>query len=181
MTEMLEALAVGLSFGFLLQKAGLSRYDRIVNVYRFRDLAVLKFLLTAVVVGAVGIRVLVTVGVAGALPVPATSLVGTLVGGVLFGIGMALSGFCPGTVAAGVGEGRLDYLVPGVLGLVAGALGFGAIYPWLSPLLRRGAIGAATLPGWIGAEPWLLVLLIAELFGLAVYALERPHARPEEP
>jgi uncharacterized membrane protein YedE/YeeE len=172
-TETFEALAVGLAFGFLLQKAGLSRYDRIVNVYRFRDLAVLKFLLTAVVTGAAAIQFLVSIGVAGPLPLPATFLVGNLAGGFVFGIGMALSGFCPGTVAAGVGEGRLDYLFPGVFGLITGALGFGLVYPWLLPLLRSGAIGAQTLPAWAGAEPWLIVLLLVEVFALAVYALER--------
>jgi uncharacterized membrane protein YedE/YeeE len=173
MTELFEALAVGLAFGFLLQRAGLSRYDRIVNIYRFRDWAVLKFLLTAVVTGALGIRVLAVLGIGNALPIPATLLVGNLAGGVLFGVGMALSGFCPGTVAAGVGEGRLDYLIPGVLGLVSGALGFGALYPWLLPMLRRGELGATTLPTLLGADRWLVILAILELFGLAVYALER--------
>lgn len=174
MTATFEALAVGLLFGFLLQKAGLARYDRIVNVYRFRDLTVLKFLLTAVVTGAVAIRLLVSTGAAGSVPVPATFVLGNAAGGFVFGIGMALSGFCPGTIAAGVGEGRLDYLFPGVLGMIAGALGFGIAYQWLMPVLRIGAVGALALPEWVGAEPWLVVLLFVELFALAVYALERP-------
>ena len=176
MTATFEALAVGLLFGFLLQKAGLARYDRIVNVYRFRDLAVLKFLLTAVTTGAVAIRLLASTGAASTVPVPATFVLGNAVGGVVFGIGMALSGFCPGTIAAGVGEGRLDYLFPGVFGMIAGAFGFGIVYQWLSPALRIGAIGAMTFPEWLGAEPWLVVLLFVELSALAVYALERPRS-----
>jgi uncharacterized membrane protein YedE/YeeE len=176
-TALIEALVVGLAFGFLLQKAGLSRYERIVNVYRFRDAAVLKFLLTAVVTGALGIRTLTACGLGDAVPIPATLLAGNVAGGILFGVGMALSGFCPGTIAAGAGEGRLDYLIPGVVGLVAGALGFGALYPWLLPILRGGELGVTTLPALMGAEPWLVILVLVEVFGLVVYALERPARR----
>ena len=49
------ALVVGIFFGFILQKVGFTRYSKIVNVYRFTDLGVLKFMLTAIVVGSVGI------------------------------------------------------------------------------------------------------------------------------
>ena len=110
-------LCIGFAFGWLLQKAGLAHYERIVNVFRFRDLAVLKFLLSALVTAAVGIRLLQGFGWAGDVPVPTTYVVGNLAGGVIFGVGMALSGFCPGTVAAGAGVGRPDYLIPGGVGL----------------------------------------------------------------
>jgi uncharacterized membrane protein YedE/YeeE len=173
MTEILQALSVGFAFGWLLQKAGLSRYDRIVNVYRFRDLAVVKFLVSALVVGAVGVRGLVALGLAGPVPVPSTFLVGNFGGGLLFGVGMAASGFCPGTIAAGIGEGRLDYLVPGGLGLVAGALAFGLAYPWVFPLVAKGATIGATLPLLLGADPWLVVVLLAEAAALLFYLIER--------
>ena len=63
--------------------------------------------------------------------VPATYIVGNLVGGLIFGVGMALAGFCPGTCAAGAGEGKLDYLIPGLLGFLTGAV-------HLRPDLRQG-------------------------------------------
>ena len=98
-------LAVGFAFGFLLQKAGLSRYDRIVNVFRGRDLTVLKFLMTALVTGAIGIRLVEGLGSSSIAPIPTTYVLGNVLGGIVFGVGMAVSGFCPGTVAAGVGDG----------------------------------------------------------------------------
>ncbi len=177
MLEVLEAGAIGLSFGWLLQRAGLSRYDRIVGVYRFRDLTVIKFLLSALSTGAVGIRGLAAAGLAGPIPMPATFWIGNLVGGVLFGAGMALSGFCPGTIAAGAGEGRLDYVVPGGLGLVAGALLFGAVYPVVFPVLARGASSSATLAELFGVHPWLAVACVVEVAVVVLVALERWEAR----
>jgi uncharacterized protein len=173
MNGLIEALGVGFCFGWLLQKAGLARYDRIVNVFRFRDLAVLKFLMTALVVGAVGIRSLVALDLAGPVPVPATFLLGNLVGGLVFGAGMALSGFCPGTIAAGIGEGRLDYLIPGSLGLIGGALVFGAAYRSIFPALARAAKSSLTIPDWLGVDPWLVVVLLTEVTLGLFYFLER--------
>jgi len=171
--KVVAALGIGFCFGWLLQKAGLARYDRVVNVYRFRDFAVLKFLLSALVVGAIGIQGSIALGFTISVPVPATFLAGNFAGGLVFGVGMAVSGFCPGTIAAGIGEGRLDYLIPGSLGLVLGALTFGALYARLFPILARTVYAGATIPEWCGVDPWLIVVLLAELAGIACYIAER--------
>ena len=41
------ALVLGVLFGFALNKAGLTKYHKIVNQFRLTDMAVLKFMLTA--------------------------------------------------------------------------------------------------------------------------------------
>lgn len=171
--NLLAALGIGFCFGWLLQKTGLARYDRVVNVFRFRDFTVLKLLLTALVVGALGLQLALALGLTHSLPVPATFLAGNFVGGAIFGVGMALSGFCPGTIAAGIGEGRLDYLIPGSLGLVAGALLFGGLYARLFPILARSVHAAATIPQWLGVDSWLIVVLLVELAGVIGYVVER--------
>lgn len=182
MIELAGALAVGFAFGWLLQKAGLSRYERIVGVYRFKDLAVVKVLLTALVVGAASLRALTALRLAGAVPIPATYFAGNLAGGVLFGIGMAVSGFCPGTVAAGAGEGRLDYLIPGMLGLIAGALAFGLLYPWVLPVVSIDVHPGLTIARWLGADPWLVLLVLAQIVLLVFYVIERRSVgTPHEP
>jgi len=53
MGDIVSALALGLAFGWFLNKAGLTHYARIVNVFRFRDLTVLPFMLVALLVGRV--------------------------------------------------------------------------------------------------------------------------------
>ncbi len=86
-------LALGFAFGFTLQKAGLSYYRNIVNVFRFTDLTVIKFMLTAVVVAMVGVYGLNALGAIALPAVSATYVVGNLVGGLVFGVGMAGAGF----------------------------------------------------------------------------------------
>ena len=93
MTSIIAPLFLGLLFGLSLNKAGLTKYHKIVNVFRFTDLAVLKFMMTALVVAMSGLYLLRGLGWISFPNVPATYLVGNLVGGLIFGIGMALTGY----------------------------------------------------------------------------------------
>ena len=91
-TQVIIALVLGTGFGFALQKAGLTQYHKIVNVFRFTDLAVVKFMLTALIVAMAGLFGLSGLGLID-LPVPPqTYIVGNLLGGLVFGVGMALVG-----------------------------------------------------------------------------------------
>ncbi len=87
------ALFLGVFFGFSLNKAGLTRYSKIVNVFRLTDMAVLKFMMTGLVVAMSGLYALRGLGWIKFPNVPATYIAGNLVGGLIFGVGMALSGF----------------------------------------------------------------------------------------
>jgi hypothetical protein len=89
----LTTIILGTAFGFMLNKAGLTKYNKIVNVFRFTDLAVLKFMMTALVVGMGGLYSLKALGVLTFPTVPATYIVGNIVGGLVFGVGMALAGY----------------------------------------------------------------------------------------
>ncbi len=93
MLDYLLALIFGFCFGWLLQKAGLTKYSKIVNVFRFTDLAVLKFMMSALVVGMIGLYGLQALGVITLMKITPTYVVGNLVGGLIFGVGMALAGF----------------------------------------------------------------------------------------
>ena len=93
MTNYILALLLGIAFGFSLNKAGLTRYNKIVNVFRFTDLAVLKFMMTALVVSMTGLYTLRSLGVITFPRVPETYIAGNLIGGLIFGIGMALTGY----------------------------------------------------------------------------------------
>lgn len=84
---------VGFLFGFSLNKAGLTKYHKIVNVFRFTDLAVLKFIMTSLSVAMIGLFILRGLGLVTFPNIPATYLVGNLAGGLLFGVGMALVGY----------------------------------------------------------------------------------------
>ncbi len=89
----LIALFIGVLFGFCLNKAGLTKYHKIVNVFRLTDLAVLKFMMTGIAVAMSGLFVLRWFGLVTFPTVPSTYVAGNLVGGLLFGVGMALTGY----------------------------------------------------------------------------------------
>ena len=93
MADIVWPLVVGFGFGWSLQKAGLSKYNKIVNVFRFTDLAVLKYMLAALAVAMVGVFGLNALGWIALPNVPATFVAGNLVGGLIFGVGMAGAGF----------------------------------------------------------------------------------------
>ena len=86
-------LILGLAFGLLLNKAGLTKYNKIVNVFRFTDMGVLKFMMTALAVAMSGLYALKALGFLTFPNVPGTYIIGNLVGGLIFGGGMALAGY----------------------------------------------------------------------------------------
>ena len=167
--RLLLGLLTGIVFGILLQKGRVAKFSVIVGQFILKDWTVVKVMGTAVVVGSVGVHALVSSGQAH-LHVKPVLLGGVLVGGVCFGVGMAIFGYCPGTSVAACGEGKPDAMV-GVLGMLAGALVFVVDFSALQPLIKGlGDMGKVTLPDATGTSPWLWVAgLVAG--GLAVFLL----------
>ena len=93
MANYIIALFLGVGFGFSLNKAGLTKYYKIVNVFRLTDLAVLKFIMTALTVAMIGLYSFRGLGWLTFPTVPSTYIAGNLIGGLIFGVGMALAGF----------------------------------------------------------------------------------------
>lgn len=156
--RLLLGLATGFVFGFLLQKGRVAKYRVIVGQFRLEDWTVVKVMGTAVLVGAVGIFALRPTELV-ALHIKPLLLGGVLVGGALFGIGMGLLGYCPGTSVAACGEGRKD-AIAGVLGQLLGAAAFVLAYPWLAPLIKLGDFGKITLPEVTGLSAWMWIGLV---------------------
>ena len=149
--KLLLGLGTGIVFGGLLQRGRASRYDAILAQLRLRDGSVARMMGTAIAVGAVGVHALVRAGKA-KLDIKPLQLGGVVGGGVLFGTGLAVLGYCPGTTLAAIGEGRRDAMV-GALGMLAGAGLFVRAYPTIEPLIKAGDQGKTMLPR-IGGSPW---------------------------
>jgi hypothetical protein len=170
--SLITGLVTGIIFGILLQKAQVLKYDKQVGALRFLDMTIFKFMLTAVVVGAIGIYLLKDLGVI-ALKLKATSIGAQVIGGLCFGVGWGILGYCPGTAGGALGEGRLDGLW-GILGMLCGAVVFAAVYPVLEAgILSIGAFGKITLPGVTGTNHWIIIGGLAAVVALASIFFEK--------
>ncbi len=165
-------LLFGVVFGFLLQKGGVTDYDVIIGQLLLTDMTVVRVMLSAVVVGSIGVHLLGSAGLARLQPKPQSART-TALGGLLFGFGFALLGYCPGTVAGAVGSGALDALLGGVTGILLGAGLYAAAY---SRFRRRRLVvdmpeGRRTLPELLGVSPWAVVLPGCALLVLVLWLI----------
>jgi uncharacterized membrane protein YedE/YeeE len=146
----------GMLFGYLLQKARVLRYDKQVGALRLMDMTIVKFMLSSILVGMVGVYLLHDLGLA-KLSLKPTLLGGNILGGVIFGLGWGLLGYCPGTSAGALGEGRWDALW-GILGMLAGAALYAEAYPALKgTVLTWGDYGKITIPQILGLRHWIII------------------------
>jgi uncharacterized membrane protein YedE/YeeE len=159
-------LATGIFFGFLLQRGGLVRFEKQVGMLLFKDFTVLKFMMTAICVGMIGI---ISLGYLGVLDIGHRPMnVGILViGGSLFGIGWALTGLCPGTALGALGEGRL-HAGFAIIGMLVGAMIFSRSFDFLQRTVFTWAdFGRVGLTDITGIPNFILVpVFIAGVFFL---------------
>ena len=118
-SQLLLGLVFGIAFGFLLQKGGVAKYHVLVGVLLLRDFTVIKVMLSAILVGMIGIFALRRAGLV-KLHVKPTRYAANIIGGLIFGVGFALSAYCPGTGAAALGQGNLDAIAV-MVGMVVGS------------------------------------------------------------
>jgi uncharacterized membrane protein YedE/YeeE len=167
MSQLLYGIITGILFGFFLQRGKVLRYDQQVGALRLTDMTILKFMLTAIFVGTVGIYLLYDLGIA-KLSIKSTILGSTIVGGLLFGVGWGLLGYCPGTSIGAIGEGRWDG-VWGVLGMLVGGALYAEAYPLMkNNLLSWGDLGKITLPGMLSINHWFVIIIFI-LSGIGLF------------
>lgn len=162
MNILLWGLVTGILFGFLLQKARVLRYDKQLGALRLIDMTIVKFMLSTVLVGMIGIYLLKDLGLV-ELKLKGTVLGSNLIGGLVFGVGWGLVGYCPGTSLGALGEGRWDSLWA-ILGMIFGAGVFAEVYPPLKQsVMSWGDFGKISLPQVLGINHWLIIVVITVL------------------
>lgn len=162
----------GLAFGFLLQKGGVGKYNVLVGQLLLQDFTVVKIILTAILVGMVGVFTLHHFGQV-KLHLKPTRIGANLVGGLIFGAGFALLGYCPGTVAVALGQGSWDALF-GMAGLVAGSWIFAELSGWSRRTVETwGDRGKVTLPDLLHVPRRAVVVGVAGTIIIALLLLDR--------
>lgn len=167
MKMLIYGLITGVLFGFFLQKARVLRYDKQLGALRFIDMTIVKFMLSTILVGMVGVYLLKDFGLV-KLSIKPTVLGGNIIGGLLFGVGWGFLGYCPGTSAGALGEGRWDAL-SGILGMLSGAALFAEVYPVLQKtVLTWGDFGKITLPELVNLNQWFVIFALV-IGGLVLF------------
>jgi hypothetical protein len=159
------AFLLGTGFGFSLERAGFGSARKLTAVFYLYDMAVVKVMFTAIVTAMTGIAVLSMAGVLdlGELYVEPTSLAAQAVGGLVFGAGFIVGGYCPGTSIAAIATGRKDGIAF-ALGMLAGVLAYVELTPGIDGWIKANAQGEMTLPSVTGvAMGWYALAFIAFL------------------
>lgn len=178
MNDTALALIIGMAFGFTLERAGLGSPAKLARQFYLKDFTVLKVMLSAMLTAMLGAFWLGRLGLINlsALYVPETFLLPQLVGGIVFGLGFALSGLCPGTscvaLASGRGEGAAT-----IGGLFMGVLATGLAFPLIEGFYTSTSYGALTAPQLTGLPYGVIVALVSVLAVSVFGVIARYEAR----
>ncbi len=169
------AVVFGAAFGFLLHRGRVADYNTIVRQFLFQDFTVIKIMLTAIVVGGIGVFALVNAGYAQFHIKPA-DLLAVALGAGIFGVGMVIYGYCPGTALAAIGAGSAHAFV-GAGGMLLGGIFYALSFDWMKVnILPAGAMGKVQLPQLLGVAAPVLLAALA-VIAVAVFALIESRSR----
>jgi hypothetical protein len=172
-TDLAIAVVLGFGFGYCLERAGFGSARKLTAVFYLYDMAVVKVMFTAIVTCMTGIALLSVIGAVDVSQfyVEPTALPAQILGGLLFGAGFMVGGYCPGTSMAAIATGRKDGL-SFALGMLAGVWAFAELTPGLEGWIRSVSQGELLLPAATGiGMPWwaaaFVVVLLAASRGMA--------------
>lgn len=177
-TALLLAIVVGVGFGFFLEQAGFGSSVKLAQQFYFRDLTVFKVMFTAIITAMLGLFWLSWFGLIDLLLVRVlpTFLIPQTVGGIIFGIGFVMGGYCPGTCCVASVTGKMDGWVH-LLGMFAGIFLFAEIFPYIEEWYSSTPMGEITLSEQFGLPHGTMVLIIVSVALAGFYGAEKLEAR----
>lgn len=130
-----SVLLVGIYFGVVLTKSEVVRWQRVHDMFLFKEPFMYLIIGTGVAVAMVAMLLIKKLGIKTIEGKPVTYVpkpyhTGVIVGGMIFGAGWAITGACPGPIYAQIGGGTWMALFT-----LAGALSGMFLYAWLKPKL----------------------------------------------
>ena len=176
------AVLLGIAFGWFLERGGMGNARKLAGQFYLTDLSVVKLMFTAIVTAMLGLFWLSWAGLLdlSRVFVPETFIAPQLVGGLVFGVGFATGGLCPGTSCVAAATGRKDGLAL-IAGMLAGVFVFGEAFPVIDHFADGTARGGWTLPQALGLSYGTVVgVIVAVALGAFAGAewLERRAERP---
>jgi hypothetical protein len=169
--QLILGLVMGSVFGFLLQKGGLTYYQVIIGQLLLRDFTVVKVIFNAVITGMIGVYFFNKIGSANLHPASGSLWTAGL-GGLIFGIGFGILGYCPGTAVGAFGRGAVDGLF-GILGIMIGVWLFTVVYPSIeNTALIKKEFNELTVPEALEIKPWQAIIPAVILLSLILVLVE---------
>ncbi|WP_024851538.1 DUF6691 family protein [Hydrogenovibrio kuenenii] len=144
--EIVLAIILGGAFGMVLQRIGATNPNHIIDMLKLTDLKLAKTILMAIGVSSIVVFIFNSFAPESVHFSVKAAYLGVLIGGMIFGIGFAVGGLCPGTSLASAAEGRKDAIFF-VLGGLVGSWLFAIAYEHLktSALYTTSLGGKSTL------------------------------------
>ena len=172
------ALLLGLGFGYCLERAGFGSARKLTAVFYLWDMAVVKVMFSAIVTAMAGLFLMSAAGVMdlSEIYLEPTNLAAQGLGGLVFGAGFIVGGYCPGTSIAAIATGRKDG-VAFALGMLAGVLAYAEFTPGIEAWIKAGSLGELTLPSVTGIGMGWWVLVFAAVLAAAGWGMGRLERR----
>lgn len=170
----ITALVAGLAFGYILISVGMGNSRKISAVFYGEDWSVMKIMFTAVITTML---LTYTAYYAGLLDVNLlqmanVNMTALIVGGAIFGVGMAIGGYCPGTSIAAVVTRKLDAVIF-IGGFLAGVWLYAVLYPWTASHLFSENLGKLTLSDIFNLPYGVMALLVVFIALITFFFLEK--------
>jgi uncharacterized protein len=167
--DIVFGIGIGFCFGYILQRTGITKYPRVMGMLLLKDFKILKFMLTAVTTSMILFYILGDLGI---IKLGLKTLDwGKLAGGLFFGTGMAILGYCPGTMAARLGEGKKDAII-GIAGMIIGIFIFAIlINPIKTTILNSEFTGDISV--LLGINHWFIIIPAAIAFSLIIFLVNK--------
>lgn len=172
--SLIFALAIGIAFGFFLERAGLGSAKKLAAQFYGRDMTVFKMMFTAIITAMIG---LFWFNQFGWLDLELVYLTPTfaapqIIGGLVFGVGFIVGGYCPGTSCVAGATGSLDGWM-NVLGLLTGILIFGELYPLLENFYNATPMGELTFVEYFDIPSGVMVFVLVMVALTGFWASEK--------
>jgi uncharacterized membrane protein YedE/YeeE len=166
-------LIFGFAFGALMQYARVNRFNVISGMATLEDFTVMKVMAFAIGIGAPLIALEAGLGFA-SYHIKPIVLGGLIWGGLIFGTGMAILGYCPGTLAISLGQGSIDALF-GIIGGLLGGFVFTLLYPTIQAVLGPdlGAISLYSNIGEYNFAFYAIILIFSAVIIWCVFAVQK--------
>ncbi|MBA1420273.1 MAG: YeeE/YedE family protein [Epsilonproteobacteria bacterium] len=162
---------IGVIFGGIIQYTRVDKFEKIAGFAMLKDTIVPKMLFLAVGLTSIGLYFMIEAGWAH-YHIKPIIWQGLIIGGILFGVSMAIFGKCPGTGPVSIAEGRIDVLV-GVIGGLLGGLVFTLYYDDIFKPLMGESAGKLTLPSFFPGNEHMVVLIFGVVVSIIAFIIPK--------